>query len=89
MFLLFDMQTNMGNGLRQVLADHGARDAQLFKDAHDRLQKASYKMAEQMYKQAGAGQGQAAPPPGGDTGASQDSTQAQKDVIDAEFEERN
>jgi molecular chaperone DnaK len=71
---------------KKTLEDNkDAKDAQLFKDAFEKLQKASYKMAEQLYKQSG---GQ----PTGDAGeppprSPADETQAQKDVIDAEFEE--
>jgi molecular chaperone DnaK len=66
-----------------------AADGQIFKDAFERLQKASYKMAEQLYKDAGAAAGQpgaGAPPP---TASDAETTQAQKDVIDAEFEEHS
>ncbi len=60
-------------------------DAAPFKTAFESLQKASYKMAEQMYKSAApsgdAGAG------GGDPTAQAAQQQAQKDVIDAEFEE--
>jgi molecular chaperone DnaK len=83
-----EVETALADAKKVLEENREARDVQLFKDAHDRLQKASYKMAEQMYKQAGAGAG--TPPPPDDGGAAQqDSTQAQKDVIDAEFEERN
>ncbi len=58
-----------------------ASDAAVFKDAFETLQKASYKMAEQMYKtQAPAGE---AAPQGEAPAADQN-----KDVIDAEFEEQ-
>src|SRR5262249_40937660 len=68
---------------KKVLEDNKeAKEAAPFKSAFEDLQKASYKMAEQMYKSAGpaaAGPGEAPPTP--------DSTQAQKDVIDADVEE--
>jgi molecular chaperone DnaK len=69
---------------KKVLEDNKeASDAAVFKTAFEELQKASYKMAEQMYKQAApAGEGQAptdGTPPAGE---------ANKDVIDAEFEEQ-
>jgi molecular chaperone DnaK len=73
---------------KKVLEDNKeAKEAAPFKTAFDDLQKASYKMAEQLYKAAGpaAGAGgptEGAPPPSGAAEA-----QAQKDVIDAEFEE--
>jgi molecular chaperone DnaK len=62
------------------------KSAEPYKTAFDALQKASYKMAEQMYKQTGAA------PDGGGGGAGESAssgstTQEQKDVIDAEFEE--
>jgi len=71
---------------KKILEDNkDAKDAQIFKDAFEKLQKASYKMAEQLYKQSGGqptGDAGAPPPP-----SAADETQAQKDVIDAEFEE--
>jgi len=69
---------------KKILEDNKeAKDAAVFKDAFESLQKASYKMAEQMYKTAPpADGGGEAPPP-----SAASSTQEQKDVIDAEFEE--
>jgi molecular chaperone DnaK len=65
-----------------------AKEAQVFKDAFERLQKASYKMAEQMYKGAAPTGGEPGGGGGGAPGASDaQTTQEQKDVIDAEFEE--
>jgi molecular chaperone DnaK len=65
-----------------------AKEAQVFKDAFERLQKASYKMAEQMYKGAAPTGDQGGGPQAGAPGASDaQTTQEQKDVIDAEFEE--
>jgi molecular chaperone DnaK len=66
-------------------ANKEAKEAEPFKQAFEALQKASYKMAEQMYKGAGApgaAAGAGAPPP-----SDAQTTQEQKDVIDAEFEE--
>jgi len=61
-------------------------DGAIFKSTFEELQKASYKMAEQMYKQqAPAGEA------GGNGGQPTDGAQASepnKDVIDAEFEEQ-
>jgi molecular chaperone DnaK len=68
---------------KDVLERHkDSTDAAAFKDATDRLQAAAHKMAEVMYRAAG---GPAGEPGAGETG---DSTRAQKDVIDAEFEEQ-
>ena len=76
---------------KKTLEDHkDAADGQIFKDAFERLQKASYKMAEQLYKDAGAAgagaAGAGAPPP---SASDAETTQQQKDVIDAEFEEHS
>ena len=61
-----------------------------FKTAFNELQQASYKMAEQMYKTAAPGSGGGGGGSGGDGGAGggAETTQEQKDVIDAEFEEQ-
>jgi molecular chaperone DnaK len=67
-----------------------AKDATEFSNSIDSLQKAAHKLAEAMYRAAGpgtsSGGGDAG---GGDAGAgsTEDQTRAQKDVIDAEFEE--
>jgi molecular chaperone DnaK len=61
-----------------------ATDAAPLREAVETLQKAAHKLAEAMYRTAGPSAGN------GDGGASAgqgDSTRAQKDVIDAEFEE--
>ena len=62
-----------------------ANDGAVFKTAFESLQKASYKMAEQMYKQAppseGGSAGTGGAPPAG-------ASEPNKDVIDAEFEEQ-
>ncbi len=68
---------------KQVLEDNkDASDGAVFKGAFEELQKASYKMAEQMYKTTA--------PEGGAPGAAPDAPPAgdSKDVIDAEFEEQ-
>ena len=67
------------------------KEAEPFKTAFERLQKASHKMAEALYKSAGGTEGaQAGPGPGGDGGAggADGSGGAGKDeVIDAEYTE--
>ncbi|MEO6951596.1 MAG: molecular chaperone DnaK [Polyangia bacterium] len=70
-------------GAKSILDNNkDASDAAVFKDAFETLQKASYKMAEQMYKQEpAAGE---APQGGGEAPAADQN----KDVIDAEFEEQ-
>jgi molecular chaperone DnaK len=72
---------------KKVLEENkDAREAGVFTAAHERLQKSSYKMAEQLYKGAqaasggGEGGGGEAPPPGEEPKSG--------DVIDAEFEEQ-
>ena len=71
---------------KKILDDNKeAKDAAVFKHPFESLQKASYKMAAQMYKTSAPpadGAGEAGP---GASAAS--ATQEQKDVIDAEFEE--
>jgi molecular chaperone DnaK len=66
-----------------------ATDAAVFKPIHDELQQAAHKLAEAMYKaagpQTGAGNGGGAGPGAG--AGEPDRTQANKDVIDAEFED--
>jgi molecular chaperone DnaK len=75
---------------KDVLETHkDSTDAEPFRQALEELQKAAHKMAEVMYRSAGG------PPPGNGgpggpdmgAGAGGDQTRAQKDVIDAEFEE--
>ncbi len=83
-----EVETAIADSKKTLEDNKDAKDGQIFKDAFERLQKASYKMAEQLYKQAGAPAGGAdagAPPPPSES----ETTQAQKDVIDAEFEEHS
>jgi molecular chaperone DnaK len=68
---------------KKVLEDNkDANDGAVFKTAFESLQKASYKMAEQMYKQAPPADGGGAPTEGAPA------AEPNKDVIDAEFEEQ-
>jgi molecular chaperone DnaK len=68
-------------------ANKEATDAEVFKGAFERLEKASHKMAEALYKAAGGSGGAQAnasgtePPPAGDGAGKKD------DVIDAEYTE--
>ena len=83
-----EVETGITEAKKVLEANKDAKEAEPFKTAFDSLQKASYKMAEQMYKQAGPSAG------GGDAGAAPpqseaQTTQEQKDVIDAEFEEQH
>jgi molecular chaperone DnaK len=87
-----DVERGITEAKKVLEANKDAKDAATFKTAFDDLQKASYKMAEQMYKQAGAGASSSAGTDGGSTapGATpEQTTQEQKDVIDAEFEEHH
>ncbi|MCY1077419.1 molecular chaperone DnaK [Archangium lansingense] len=62
------------------------QDKDAIKAALDRLQQASYKVAEEMYKATGGAPGEGAPPPGADAGAAPGSSAKPKDdVVDAEF----
>jgi molecular chaperone DnaK len=73
---------------KKVLEEHkdAGKDASVFKTTFNELQQASYKMAEQMYKGAAPSGGDAGGNAGG--GGAEQTTQEQKDVIDAEFEEQ-
>ena len=84
-----DVERGLEEAKKVLEANKEAKEAGVFKTAFDNLQKASYKMAEQMYKNAGPAASSEPPPSGEPAGATQDPTQAQKDVIDAEFEEHH
>jgi molecular chaperone DnaK len=68
-----------------------AVDAEVFKSAFERLEKASHKMAEALYKAAGGseggGQGGAGPSSGGAGPSSGGDGKGKDDVIDAEYTE--
>jgi molecular chaperone DnaK len=70
-------------------ANKDAAEATALNEAIDGLQRAAHKLAEAMYRSAGpgAGGGDGAAPGAGAAGGTSDSSRAQKDVIDAEFEE--
>ncbi len=71
---------------KKVLEDNkDVSDGAVFKGAFEELQKASYKMAEQMYKQAPPADGQGT---SGDGAGAAPAAEPNKDVIDAEFEEQ-
>ncbi len=83
-----EVETALESAKKILEENKEAKEADTFKQAFESLQKASYKMAEQMYK--GAAPSDGAPTNGSasnGSGAPGDATQAQKDVIDAEFEE--
>jgi molecular chaperone DnaK len=62
------------------------QDKDAIKGALERLQQASYKVAEEMYKATGGAPGAGAPPPGAEQGAAPGSSAKPKDdVVDAEF----
>ena len=75
---------------KKVLEAHkdAGKDAEVFKTAFNELQQASYKMAEQMYKGAAPAGGDGSGGAGGGGAGGEQTTQEQKDVIDAEFEEQ-
>ena len=79
-------------GAKKILEEKkdAGKDAEPFKTAFNQLQQASYKMAEQMYKTAApsGGDGGGGGAPGGGAPGAEQTTQEQKDVIDAEFEEQ-
>jgi molecular chaperone DnaK len=75
---------------KEVLdANREATDPEPIRAALDSLQKVAHKLAEAMYRAAGpaAGNGQGGPGAGPGAGPTEDQTRANKDVIDAEFEE--
>jgi molecular chaperone DnaK len=87
---LAEVEEGLKNAKKILEENKDAKDAALFRNAFESLQKASYKMAEQMYKQAGAASGGGGGGGGGAEGGgggSGQTTQENKDVIDAEFEE--
>jgi molecular chaperone DnaK len=65
------------------------KDAQVFETSFERLQKASHKMAESLYRAAGAGAAGPDVPPAGEPGADGGGAApgGKDDVIDAEFTE--
>jgi molecular chaperone DnaK len=64
------------------------RDAQLFESAFERLQKASHKMAEALYRSAAGATAGAETPPAGDAAGTESGGAGNKDdVIDAEYTE--
>ncbi len=62
------------------------REAQLFETAFERLQKASHKMAEALYRSAAGAAAGSETPPAGD-GAAGEAAGNKDDVIDAEYTE--
>jgi len=83
---LAEVETGLTEAKKVLEENKEAKEAAVFNTAFETLQKASYKMAEQMYKQAGT-EGAPAGAPGTD-GAAAATPQENKDVIDAEFEEQ-
>jgi molecular chaperone DnaK len=63
------------------------KEAQMFESAFERLQKASHKMAESLYRAAGAAAAGPDVPPAGDAGGAAPGGGGKDDVIDAEFTE--
>jgi len=82
-----EVESGLEEAKKVLEANKEAKDAQVFKDAFEKLQKASYKMAEQMYKTAAPPSGGAEAGAGAPGASEAQTTQEQKDVIDAEFEE--
>src|SRR3954466_3931247 len=63
------------------------KDAQAFESAFERLQKASHKMAEALYRSAAGAAGGSDVPPAGDGAAAGDAEGKKDEVIDAEYTE--
>jgi molecular chaperone DnaK len=68
-------------------ANREAVDAEIFKPAFERLEKASHKMAEALYKAAGGSGGAQANASGAPPSAGGDGSAKKDDVIDAEYTE--
>jgi molecular chaperone DnaK len=84
-----DVERGIENAKKVLEANKDAgKNAEIFKTAFNELQQASYKMAEQMYKSAAPSGGAGGEAGGAAGGGAQQTTQEQKDVIDAEFEEQ-
>jgi len=72
----------------QVHIVNDPKEAQLFESAFERLQKASHKMAEALYRTAAGATGGPDAPPAGEEGApSAGAPGGKDDVIDAEYTE--
>jgi molecular chaperone DnaK len=73
---------------KDVLEQHReATDPEPLRAAVETLQKAAHKLAEAMYRGTGPSGGNGGPDAGSGSGPTEEQTRANKDVIDAEFEE--
>jgi molecular chaperone DnaK len=85
--LMIETELKEAEGVLERNRDASSPDE--MRAAFEKLQAAAHKIAEAMYKQAGAGD---APPPGdaapGDAGGGGASGSKESDVIDAEFEDK-
>ncbi|PTL75879.1 molecular chaperone DnaK [Vitiosangium sp. GDMCC 1.1324] len=82
-----DSVSTLESAIKALNEVREGQDKDAIKSALDRLQQASYKVAEEMYKATGAAPGAGAPPPpGAEAGAAPGSSAKPKDdVVDAEF----
>jgi molecular chaperone DnaK len=81
-----ELEAALKEGRDILEANKEPKDGAIFKTAHERLQKASHKMAETLYQAASNASSEApgSTPPSGDDGKS---SGGKDDVIDAEYTE--
>jgi molecular chaperone DnaK len=82
-----DVAKAVEDGVAELNGVREGQDKDAIKAALEKLQQASYKAAEEMYKATGGAPG-ATPPPGGEPNAAPGSSaqpSAKDDVVDAEF----
>jgi molecular chaperone DnaK len=84
-----DLEAALKDAKEVLEKNREPKEAEVFKTAFERLQKASHKMAEALYRSAGGTEGAQAgePPPGSSDGAAPGAGGAKDDVIDAEYTE--
>jgi molecular chaperone DnaK len=82
-----ELEAALKEGKETVENNRDPREAQLFESSFERLQKASHKMAEALYRSAAGAAGGAETPPAGEGGAPEAGAGNKDDVIDAEYTE--
>jgi molecular chaperone DnaK len=83
-----ELEAALKDGKDTVESNREPKDAAVFETSFERLQKASHKMAESLYRAAGAAAaGPDVPPEAEGGGAAAPGAGGKDDVIDAEFTE--
>jgi molecular chaperone DnaK len=83
-----ELEAALKDAKETVENNRDPKEAQLFETSFERLQKASHKMAESLYRSAAGATGGGETPPGGESGAAGGAEGGAKDdVIDAEYTE--